>query len=66
MNHQAWPAKYGVFFVTVFATLVVPNTPLFIGEEQSVRRCGLEERCGMVDGYSGCHRCAVRRESDGD
>ena len=31
MNHQAWPAKYGVFFVTVLATLVVPNTPLFTG-----------------------------------
>jgi len=31
MNRQAWPAKYGVFFVTVLATLVVPNTPLFTG-----------------------------------
>jgi len=31
MNRQAWPAKYGVFFVIILITLVIPNAPLFTG-----------------------------------
>lgn len=31
LNREAWPAKYGLFFISILVSLFIPNGPLFTG-----------------------------------
>lgn len=40
INRSAWPAKYALFFLCIFITFFVPNSPLFFGPFLWLSRLG--------------------------